>query len=123
LNHGPLPYQISSRRALACSCPGERQLRLPASDPWQLRVPVHSGTPAARAFAELRLVTHSFSYLLVLENVFRQPAQNLGFASERYGVNRKQLLAEAGLTEAMPLPDPAESYGPLSGIWLSAYEY
>jgi len=63
-------------------------------------------------------------YLLALENVFRQPAQNLGFdATERYGMNREQLLAEAGLTEAMPLPDPAESYGPLSGIWLSAYEY
>lgn len=63
-------------------------------------------------------------YLLALENVFGQPAASLGFdASERHGMDRDRMLAEAGLDAVMPLPDPASSYGPLSGIWLSEYSY
>jgi transcriptional regulator with XRE-family HTH domain len=63
-------------------------------------------------------------YLLALENVFGQPAESLGFdADKRYGMDRGQILADAGLDAAMPLPDPAASYGPLSGIWLSEYQY
>jgi len=63
-------------------------------------------------------------YLLALETVFGQPAASLGFdASERYGMDRRRMLADAGLDAVMPLPDPAASYGPLSGVWLSEYEY
>lgn len=63
-------------------------------------------------------------YLLALESVLGQPAQSLGFdADERYGMDRAAVLAEAGLDAVMPLPDPAARYGPLSGIWLSEYEY
>jgi transcriptional regulator with XRE-family HTH domain len=63
-------------------------------------------------------------YLLALENVLGQPAENLGFDADlHYGMDRGRALAEAGLDSALPLPDPAERYGPLSGIWLSAYEY
>jgi transcriptional regulator with XRE-family HTH domain len=63
-------------------------------------------------------------YLLALEEVLGQSAESLGFeASERYGMDRDQMIADAGLDAAMPLPDPAGSYGPLTGIWLSEYEY
>jgi transcriptional regulator with XRE-family HTH domain len=63
-------------------------------------------------------------YLLALEEVFGQPAENLGFdADRRFGMDRDRMLSDAGLDAAVPLPDPAASYGPLSGIWLSEYEY
>jgi transcriptional regulator with XRE-family HTH domain len=63
-------------------------------------------------------------YLLALENVLGQPAENLGFDADlHYGMDRGRALADAGLDTALPLPNPAERYGPLSGIWLSAYEY
>jgi transcriptional regulator with XRE-family HTH domain len=63
-------------------------------------------------------------YLIALERVLGQPAENLGFAYEDLGVDRARVLADAGLDAAMPLPDPAAKYdGPLTGIWLSAYEY
>jgi transcriptional regulator with XRE-family HTH domain len=63
-------------------------------------------------------------YLLALENVLGQPAENLGFDADlHYGMDRGRALADAGLDTALTLPDPAERYGPLSGIWLSAYEY
>lgn len=62
-------------------------------------------------------------YLLALESVLGQPAGNLGFADIDLGVDRMRSLADAGLDAVLPLPDPAESYGPLTGIWLSAYEY
>lgn len=63
-------------------------------------------------------------YLLALESVLGQPAANLGFdADVRHGMDRAHALAEAGLDSALPLPEPGGSYGPLSGIWLSAYTY
>lgn len=63
-------------------------------------------------------------YLLALENVLGQPAENLGFdADVRHGVDRARALAEARLDSVLPLPEPAETYGPLTGVWLSAYTY
>jgi transcriptional regulator with XRE-family HTH domain len=62
-------------------------------------------------------------YLLALENVLGQPAYSLGFADEIHGVDRARALDDAGLSAAYPVPDPAADYGPLTGIWLSAYEY
>ena len=63
-------------------------------------------------------------YLLLLEGVLRQPAENLGFDADiRLGVNRSRTLAETGLDTTFPLPEPAEQYGPLAGIWLSQYAY
>jgi transcriptional regulator with XRE-family HTH domain len=63
-------------------------------------------------------------YLLALESVLGQPADSLGFeATERYGMDRDRLLADAGLDATMPLPDPRGHYGRLTGIWLSEYEY
>jgi transcriptional regulator with XRE-family HTH domain len=62
-------------------------------------------------------------YLLALESVLGQPAESLGFAAARYGMDRTRMLAEAGLDAAVPLPSPAETYGPSSGMWLSEYVY
>ena len=63
-------------------------------------------------------------YLLALENVLGQPAENLGFDADlRYGMDRARTLADAGLDAALRLPDPAERSGPLTGIGLSDYEY
>jgi hypothetical protein len=62
-------------------------------------------------------------YLLALEAVLGQPAASLGFADQRYGMDRHQALADAGLDQGMPLPVPSGQYGPMTGIWLSAYEY
>src|ERR1019366_6395055 len=63
-------------------------------------------------------------YLLALEGVLGQPVENLGFdADVRHGMDRARALADASLDSVLPLPEPAESYGPLTGIWLSTYEY
>jgi transcriptional regulator with XRE-family HTH domain len=64
-------------------------------------------------------------YLIALENVLGQPIENLGFDADlRHGMDRARALSDAGLDAAMlPLPEAAESYGSLSGIWLSTYEY
>jgi len=63
-------------------------------------------------------------YLLALENVLGQPAESLGFdADVRHGMDRARAVHEAGLDTGLPTPEPAESYGSLSGIWLSDYEY
>lgn len=63
-------------------------------------------------------------YLMLIENVLGQPAGNLGFDADlRYGMDRAQALAEAGLdTPVLPLPESA-GRGPLTGIWLSAYSF
>ncbi|MDR0346430.1 MAG: helix-turn-helix transcriptional regulator [Nocardiopsaceae bacterium] len=62
-------------------------------------------------------------YLLALEKVLGLPAASLGFADEALGVDRGRALADAGLDTVLPLPDPAGRYGPLTGIWLSSYDY
>jgi hypothetical protein len=63
-------------------------------------------------------------YLLALEDVLGQPAENLGFDADiRHGLDRARALREAGLDTELPTPEPAETYGSLSGIWLSDYEY
>jgi transcriptional regulator with XRE-family HTH domain len=63
-------------------------------------------------------------YLRLLENVLGTPAGNLGFDADlRYGMNRTDVLEQAGLDVPFTLPDPAESYGPMSGVWLSTYSY
>jgi hypothetical protein len=62
-------------------------------------------------------------YLLALEHVLGQPAANLGFADGAAGMDRERALADAGLDTVMPLPDPRARYGPLTGIWLSRYEF
>jgi transcriptional regulator with XRE-family HTH domain len=63
-------------------------------------------------------------YLLALENVLGRPVESLGFdADVRHGMDRALALSDAGLDSMLPLPEPAASYGPLTGIWLSSYEY
>lgn len=63
-------------------------------------------------------------YLIALENVLGQPIENLGFDADlRHGMDRGRALSDAGLDAVLPLPEPAESYGTLSGVWLSDYEY
>jgi transcriptional regulator with XRE-family HTH domain len=63
-------------------------------------------------------------YLLALEAVLGQPIENLGFDADlRHGMDRARALREAGLDADLTAPEPADSYGTLSGIWLSDYEY
>lgn len=63
-------------------------------------------------------------YLLALEGVLGQPAENLGFDADiRHGMDRARALSEAGLDRGLPTPEPAGSYEGYSGIWLSDYEY
>jgi transcriptional regulator with XRE-family HTH domain len=64
-------------------------------------------------------------YLLALERTLGQPAASLGFeyADAKAGMDRARTLADAGLDAALPLPDPSAAYGPLTGIWLSSYEF
>jgi transcriptional regulator with XRE-family HTH domain len=61
--------------------------------------------------------------LLALEAVLNQPAASLGFADEQYGMDRDRMLADAELDISLPIPEPSAKYGPLTGIWLSTYEY
>lgn len=44
-------------------------------------------------------------------------------AAAHYGMDRQQAISEAGLDAEFPSPEPGTAYGPLSGIWLSSYEY
>lgn len=60
------------------------------------------------------------AYLRALEYAMGEPAGNLGFADERYGLNREQAMA---LPQADRAPALGTSQGPLSGIWVSRYEY
>ena len=60
-------------------------------------------------------------YLRALEMVTGQPAENLGFATDRYGVDVGALAMPAeGTWQPDTGPQPA---APLNGIWLSRYEY
>jgi hypothetical protein len=59
-------------------------------------------------------------YVRALEAATGQPIGNLGFADERYGLDRGQALGMRDDT----LPEAVEATGgPLTGIWLSRYEY
>lgn len=60
------------------------------------------------------------AYLRALEMVTGQPAENLGFASDRYGVDT-EVLGMPG-TDWLE-PEPRSETAPLNGIWLSRYEY
>ena len=44
-------------------------------------------------------------------------------AESRYGMDRDQAISEVGLNAGLPFPEPGTARGPLSGIWLSRYEY
>src|SRR5215472_16456172 len=60
-------------------------------------------------------------YIRALEFALGEPIENLGFvpADERYGVDRDAAMT----TEAIRAPDPKTAQGPLTGIWLSRYEF
>ena len=63
------------------------------------------------------------AYARALEYVTGQPVENLGFrpADETYGLDRGQVM-DTGGGAWIPLEDP-KAKGPLTGIWLSRYEY
>ena len=63
-------------------------------------------------------------YVRALEYVTGKPVDSLGFASaaERYGLDPDEALA-IGSGPWIPLADPKAQPGPLTGIWLSGYEY
>jgi hypothetical protein len=54
------------------------------------------------------------------ERVRQEPPRS---GSPTNGMDRHQALADVGLDQGMPLPVPSGQYGPMTGIWLSAYEY
>jgi hypothetical protein len=62
-------------------------------------------------------------YVRALEYVTGQPIENLGFkpADETYGMDRGRAM-DTGGGAWIPLDDP-KAKGPLTGIWLSHYEY
>jgi hypothetical protein len=64
-------------------------------------------------------------YIVLLEAALGQPAADLGLAYEGLDMDRDQMLASAGLDVEAPSPDQTAryQYGPLTGIWLSRYEY
>jgi transcriptional regulator with XRE-family HTH domain len=62
------------------------------------------------------------NYARALEAVLGQPLANLGFADERYGIDREQALAVTDLS-AVPGAAGTAPVGPLSGVWRSRYEY
>jgi transcriptional regulator with XRE-family HTH domain len=62
-------------------------------------------------------------YLKALEMVTGQPAENLGFhADERYGLDASA-LGIRGEGAWLPEEEPRSAAAPLTGIWLSRYEY
>lgn len=64
------------------------------------------------------------AYLRALEVATGQPAQNLGFASDKYGVDTEALGIGPGNAWSLEEgADPRSDPAPLNGIWLSTYEY
>ena len=69
------------------------------------------------------------NYARALEYITGQPAGNLGFAEagDRDGMSRRQAIGAAAAAAVIPLSEAktgrAPALGPLSGIWLSRYEY
>ncbi len=63
-------------------------------------------------------------YVRALEYVTGKPVASLGFdsAAERYGLDPDEALA-TGTGPWIPVADPKTQPGPLTGIWLSSYEY
>ncbi len=63
-------------------------------------------------------------YIRALEYVTGKPVASLGFdtAAERYGLDPDEALA-TGSGPWIPVADPKAQPGPLTGIWLSSYEY
>jgi transcriptional regulator with XRE-family HTH domain len=61
------------------------------------------------------------TYIRALEFALGEPIENLGFvpADEKYGLDRETAMT----IEATRAPDPKTAQGPLTGIWLSRYEY
>jgi transcriptional regulator with XRE-family HTH domain len=61
------------------------------------------------------------TYIRALEFALGEPIENLGFvpADEKYGLDRETAMT----IEATRAPDPKTAEGPLTGIWLSRYEY
>jgi hypothetical protein len=70
------------------------------------------------------LTAPAASSVRALEYVTGQPVATLGFdtAAERYGLDPDEALA-IGSGPWIPVADPKAQPGPLSGIWLSSYEY
>lgn len=61
-------------------------------------------------------------YVLALEELFGVPITALGFsAAEELGSDADEVMRVTG--PWIPAADPAMSPGPLTGIWLSRYEY
>lgn len=63
-------------------------------------------------------------YVRALEYITGKPVASLGFdtAAERHRLDPDEVLAtESG--PWMPVADPKAQPGPLTGIWLSSYEY
>jgi DNA-binding transcriptional regulator YiaG len=66
------------------------------------------------------------NYARALEYVTGIPVENLGFdgADERYGMSRRQAMGVAAAAAVIPITEAkAKARGPLTGIWLSKYEY
>jgi hypothetical protein len=63
-------------------------------------------------------------YIRALEYVTGKPVASLGFdsAAERYGLDPDAVLTSRS-GPWIPLADPKAQPGPLTGIWLSSYEY
>jgi hypothetical protein len=61
------------------------------------------------------------TYIRALEFALGEPIENLGFvpADEKYGLDRETAMT----IETTRAPDPKTAEGPLTGIWLSRYEY
>lgn len=60
------------------------------------------------------------TYLRALEVATGEPTENLGFATERYGVDTRALDNDRELESE---PHPQSEIVVLNGIWLSRYEY
>ncbi len=66
------------------------------------------------------------NYARALEYVTGQPVENLGFAGadDRYGMSRRQAMGAAAVAAVIPVSEAkSAARGPLTGIWLSSYDF